>query len=203
MLFFATSVSLNLWRRYFSQKNKLHDKVTPALSYILGVVPLGIIVGLALGDVKADITAKLLFQLVFMALCIGLFNWLSFKSLKQLSVAAFLTLLQLATVTSIILGWVLLGEGLESLQVLGSILLLYGAVLAAQAHQSKRKVPFRGSAASLAVIGAVSLGAGVATEKAILEHVSLSWYFIYGFGLQALALVIIGSKQLAAQDFLS
>ncbi len=49
VLYFVFSVTNTLFSRWFMQRNKLSSKLTSALSYGLGVLPVGIMIGLS-GD---------------------------------------------------------------------------------------------------------------------------------------------------------
>ncbi len=201
--FFIASVALALQRRVYSQKTILPVRVPPALAYVIGVLPLGIIVGLIVGDLSIDWSGITVLSLFFMALFIGLFNWLVFEAAKKLNVALFQTIFQIQAVTAAALGWIFLGEGLTGLQMIGGALLLIGAVFAAQSYKLENKTKFKNSAVFIAVIASMSLGAGVFAEKVALSHVSLGAYFIVGFALQSAAICIIAYKDLRKLDFKS
>ena len=195
LLFFIFGVLQSLQRRKYSQISKLPSKVVPALSYLTGVLPLGIIVGLSSRNLHINWTGNTIPALATMALFIGIFNWLAFVASKKLTVATFQTIFQIYAVTAVIGGWLLLGETLNSKQVFGSFLLIFGAVLAAQAYKAKVKSKFIGSAAFIGIIASVSLGLGIIAEKASLGKMTLGAYFIFGYLLQTLSLCVIGIVQ--------
>lgn len=197
IFFFLFSVALALWRRFYSQKSKIQGRSAPALSYVLGVFPLGLIVGLLMGDISVSWSASTVFVLLVMATGVSVFNWLVFQVSKQLSVALFQTLFRFQAITVIVLGWIFLDEKLTSGQIIGSILLIVGAIIAAQAQQdTKKSTHTKGSVILLAIVASISLGIGIIGEKAALGHMSLSAYYIIGYGMQTLALLVIAQKDL-------
>ena len=203
LLFFVFSVMQSLQRHKYSQISKLPSKVVPALAYLTGVLPLGIIVGLGTRNVQVNWSGTTVPVLLIMGLFIGVFNWLAFVASKKLTVATFQTIFQIYAVTAVIGGWLLLDETLDSQQVFGSVLLIIGAVLAAQAYKAKVKSKFIGSAAFIGVIASVSLGLGIIAEKASLGKMTLGAYFIFGYFIQTLSICIIGMVQLKKLDWSS
>lgn len=197
LLVFGFSIAQALWRRIYSQKSELPGRVPPALSYLLGVLPLGIIVGLGTGNVWVNWSIETVLILAAMASGIGVFTWLAFEASKQLGVTLFQTLFQLHAVTAIVFGWLLLSEGLNGRQVFGAILLIFGAVLAAQSYKTKEKTRFVGSAVFLGALASISLGIGIVAEKSALSHMSLGAYYIIGYAAQVLAVCLIASRELA------
>lgn len=196
VLFFIVSVSHTLWARIYSQKTSLHPKVAPTLSYLIGVLPLGIIVSLVLSgiDITWDKTTVLL--LIAEGSLIGLFNWLSFIAWKKVTVAQFQTVFQLYAITTALFGWIILNEKLSNPQIIGSLFLIVGAVIAANSGDSKKQKFNFTSGVTLTALSAVILGLGLVAEKAAIDRMSLSAYFIFGYGAQTLSLVIISIKQL-------
>ena len=203
VFFFIASVALALQRRTYSQKTKLPGRVPPALAYVMGVLPLGIIVGLIVGNLSIDWSGITVLSLFFMALFVGLFNWLVFEAARKLTVALFQTIFQIHAVTAAALGWIFLGEGLTGIQIIGGALLLTGAVLAAQSYKQEKKVKLKNSAVFIAILASISLGAGIFAEKVALSSVSLGAYFIIGYALQVVAICAIAYKDLRKLDFKS
>jgi len=64
VFFFVFSVSLALWRRFYSQKSKIQGRSAPALSYVLGVFPLGLIVGLLMSNISVEWSVSTVFVLI-------------------------------------------------------------------------------------------------------------------------------------------
>lgn len=195
--FFIFSVTQSLLRRTYAQKTLLPSRLIAGLSYAIGVMPLGIIVGLATQNVTIDWSGITIPVLLLMGLCIGLFNSLAFESSKQLSAATFQTLFQIYPVVVAVGGWLVLNERLTMQQLGGGSLLLTGAVFAAQAHVSKHKTKLLGSAVFLGIAAAASLGVGIVAEKEALDHMSLGAYFIVGYFIQTLATVMIAGRDLS------
>ncbi len=197
LFFFVLSTASALWRRVYSQKSSLQGKAAPALGYIIGTAPLGAIVGFSLNNWRVEWSATTLILLTLMATFIALFNWLIFEASKKLPVALlFQILFQVQTVTAIVLGWLFLSETLNTRQMLGGLLLVAGAVIAARSHIQKRSPHLTKAAVLTAVLASAALGAGITAEKASLQHMSLASYYVIGYFMQALALTVIAQKDL-------
>jgi drug/metabolite transporter (DMT)-like permease len=197
-LFFIFVTIFSLYRRTFSQKTKLPGNSAIALAYLTGTVPLGVTVGLFIGDLRIDWSVNAVSSLLIMATFIGLFNWFAFQSSRKLNVATFLTIIQIYTVVAVVGSWLFLNETLTGIQIFGGTLLLFGAVLAAQAHKpTATKKETKVSAVLLAILAGFALGSGIVAEKSALESVSIGAYFIVGFGLQTIAICLIAAKDLA------
>lgn len=187
-LFAATALSIH--RRAFSQKTSMPATLPPLLYYWLVVVPAGIAVSLVIGDWQIDWTWHVVGQLALMGSLVGLFNWLSFRAFGLLSVAVFQTIFQLFSVTVAIGAWVFLGEELSTVQIAGGVMLIGGALLAAQSMSHEGRSHTKGVV--LAVIGSIALGFGVVTEKSLLDQIDIGTYFAVGWGAQAIAIAVIG-----------
>jgi drug/metabolite transporter (DMT)-like permease len=195
-LFFVFVVSSNLWRRHYSQKSKLPGRTAPALAEVTGKFPLGVIVGLSIGDFYINLSPSTIFALLVMAIGVGVASWLIFVVTRNMPLALFQTLFQLQPITVVIAGWLFLQEGLSGTQILGSVLLLCGAVLAANSARHASHSTIDRKYIILAVLCAVSLGGGIVAEKVALGHMSLGAYYIVGYGLQTVAMCLIAQKDL-------
>jgi drug/metabolite transporter (DMT)-like permease len=197
-LFFIVTVSHTLWARVYSQKSSLHPKLAPALSYIIGVMPLGIIVSLGISDIHINWDRTTVLLLIAEGAFIGLFNWLSFIAWKKVTVAQFQTVFQLYAITTTSVGWIVLGEKLNNAQMIGSVFLIVGALIAANSGVSKDHKYNISTGVALTALSAILLGLGLVAEKAAIDRMSLSAYFIFGYGAQTIALAVIAIKQLAS-----
>lgn len=195
-LFFIFSVWNTLWSRAYAQKSKLPGKVPPALIYTLGLLPFGVIYALIGRNIHITWSVSTIIYLLLEGIFIGLFNWLAFIAFKRTKVAQFETIFQLYVLTAAVLGWIILHESLNGRQLLGSGLLIIGALIAANAKKDANATKRAHAAIGivLTVLAALSLGVGLVAEKAALGRMTLSAYFIFGFGMQALAAIIIGLR---------
>jgi drug/metabolite transporter (DMT)-like permease len=197
VLFYITGVGQALFQRSYSQQSKLPLSLPPALSYLVGVTPLGIIVGLlAAHHIHWSLWLGCL--LIIEGVFIGLYNWLSFKAIKQLPVTRFETIYQSYEIITIVLGWILLGERLTTFEIYGAVLLIAAALLAVQAPKSHsvQSLSRHKRAVILALLSAVAMGIGLIAEKAALGHMDRGAYFIFGYGTQTIALVILASRDI-------
>lgn len=205
MLWYFTVLSLfiftagqSLYIRKYSESSKIPETFPPAISYILVLTPISILVGLFMPH-HITWSYWLIFLLLIEGLFIGLFNWMMFSALKRLPVAKFELIFQLYIVVVVILGWTLLGEKLNSIQIAGGILLLFASYIAISAPEdSKSQLKKHASkkAIIIALLAALFLGIGLVAEKAALRHMDVGAYFIVGFLTQTLALLIITLKDL-------
>src|SRR6187402_1931086 len=111
-LFYLTVIAQALLQRSYSQRSKLPESFPPAISYLIGVTPLGIIVGLFLSH-HVIWSWWLILLLAIEGIFIGLYNWLSFRAVKRLPLARFQTIYQSYEIVVILLGWMLLNERLS------------------------------------------------------------------------------------------
>ena len=126
---------------------------------------------------------------------IGLYNKLAFRAIKRLPISHFQTINQSSTLFIILFGWVLLHETLTAVQIVGVVLILAGAVLAAFAARAKaRQKAIQPRTVELVVFAAFLLSIGLIAEKAALGHMDIGAYFIFGFGMQAIVAGLIAFK---------
>ncbi|MDO8265425.1 MAG: EamA family transporter, partial [Candidatus Saccharibacteria bacterium] len=196
VLYFALSVTNTLFSRWFMQRNKLSSKLTSAMSYGLGVLPVGILIGISGNERIFSWHISTLLLLTIITLFIALFGWASFEAKRLISVTLFLTLFQIYVFVTVLLGWVFLGENLGIKQITGGVLLIIGAYLAIYSEKREKyhKKPLRGVV--LATLSGIALGIVLVAEKSTLNSMNLSAYFIIGYGVQALGTIILASKEI-------
>jgi len=199
-LCFELAVAQALIKRTFAQSNNVPASIPMFLSYLLGVVPVSIVVGLV---VPHSITwnRSSVILLVIEGAFIALYSWFSYRAMKLLPAALFQTIFQLCNVIVILLGWTLLREKLSALQVGGAVLLLCAGLLAiwapTKAHkQGLGKYPDFRLGVILTLLSAVTMGIGLVAEKAALNYMDIGAYFIYGFGMQLVFQAIIAYPDL-------
>jgi len=187
-------VSKALSQRRYLRHSELPSSVIAAMNFILGLLPLAIILGLLLPHhVEWGIWVVVL--LVIDGLAIGLYNKLSFRAIKRLPITHYQTLEQSFNVFVIFGGWVLLGEVLTFTQLIGATFIIGAAVLSAFAARSKvRAQTIQPGTVKLVIIAAIVLSIGLLAEKAALGHMDIGAYFIFGIGSQALFVTMIASR---------
>jgi drug/metabolite transporter (DMT)-like permease len=185
-----------LVQRAYSLKSKAPATFPSAISYLLGVMPVGIIVGLSLPhDVHWSWELGLL--LIICASSVAVSGWVGFKAVKLMPVAPYQTIGRFTAIVAIALGWVVLGEKLSLPQLIGAGLLLVAALFAAWSpvkniQAVERQIHLQ--AVILALISATFMGIGLVTEKAILGHTQVGGVLIFGWGSQTLAMLLLALK---------
>ncbi len=199
--FFIVVVMQALWQRNYSRVSLLPETFPPTLSYLIALMPLSLIVGLIMPH-HVTWSTWLIFLIVVEGGFIGVFNWLMFVALRLLPVAKFEMIFQLYTIVVVVLGWVLLGEKLTTPQIIGGIVLFIAAYIAISAprqNKSQLRKHANKKGVLITLLAALTLGIGLVTEKAALNHMDTGAYFIFGFLSQTIALVILASKDVTKE----
>lgn len=194
----VAGVATALIRRHYAQKSLLPSTFPPAISFVFGIAPLGIIAGLILPH-HVIWTGVIYLLFAILASSIALCNWLNFKSIKYLPVTQYQIISQTQVVMIIVLGWVLLNERLNLHQSLGALLLLAAAGLAILApvkavlsiHKGLHK-----SAVIFDLLGSFFGAIALVTEKVILGHMDIGAYLIFGYSVQALGILVWATKDI-------
>jgi drug/metabolite transporter (DMT)-like permease len=116
-------------------------------------------------------------------------NLFSIISQKHLEVGVSTLVMNIYTPVSIILSSFLLHEGLTSIQILGTVLLLFAVVLVSQKHRVGRFSFDRYFL--LTILGGVSLGFLIVAERALMKATGFSAGVIISWGFQTLCLGIV------------
>lgn len=198
LLFYVTVVAQALLQRSYSQKSTLPESFPPAISYLIGVTPLGIVVGLLLRH-HVHWSLWLGCLLIIEGVFIGLYNWLSFKAIRRLPIVRYQTIYQSYEIVVVVLGWILLKERLNAPQIIGAVLLLCAAFLAIRAPlrvgaDASGRIADNKTAVGLTLLAALVMGIGLIAEKASLHYMDIGAYFIFGYLTQTLALVALAVK---------
>lgn len=207
-LFLALNIALfvasTLLRRSFAQSQTVRASLSVAVSYVIGVMPISVIAGLLFPHHIAW-SPWVLFLLLSASLLVALFIWFSFMAIKYVPAALNQTIFQLRILITIGLGWLFLSEKLTGLQILGASCILGSGVLAvwapARAHRaSHSKHPQLIKGIVLTLLSAIFLGIGVVIEKAAIQYMDIGAFFIYGFGLQTLWLVLFALFEIRTHE---
>jgi drug/metabolite transporter (DMT)-like permease len=129
-------------------------------------------------------------------------NWISFAAVRRLPVAQFQTINQFYVVIVVMLGWVLLKEGLNPMQIIGASLLFIAALVAIRATNTGNNKVHRAvhvKSVILTLAAATTLGIALVTEKAALGHMDIGAYLIFGYSAQTLAMVVLALKDVSRQ----
>jgi drug/metabolite transporter (DMT)-like permease len=197
----ANVVTALIQRRY-SQKSTAPPSFPSAISYLLGVMPIGIVVGLRLPH-QVHWSYWLIFLLCICAGSMALSGWLAFRAIKLLPIIAYQTISRFTSVVSIALGWIILSEGLSFVQLIGAAVLLLAAILVIWAPARniatlQRKVHFQ--AVILTLLAATMSGISLVTEKGILGHMQPGGVLIVGWGSQTIAMLLLALKDANRQN---
>jgi uncharacterized membrane protein len=191
----ANVVTALIQRRY-SQRSSAPATFPPAVSYLLGVCPLGILVGLLLPH-QIHWSWLIVWLIVLNSVVMAISNWISFAAVSRLPVVQYQTINQFYEVVVICLGWVVLGERLNGFQLTGTALLFVAALLAIRApvknlEKSHQKIHFQSVVLTLAA--ATTLGIALIIEKAALGHMDIGAYLIFGYSAQTVAMLVLAIK---------
>lgn len=188
-----------LVQRHYAKKSTVPATLPSAASYVFGVAPIGLIAGFFLFPHTIHWSWWLVLLLALEGTTMAISGWTGFRAANRLGVAPRQTIGCITGVTTILLGWTVLGETLTARQLLGAVILLGAALLAIWAP-TKSDEPVvgqvRAPAALLAVISAATLGVGLATEKAILGHMQIGGGFLVGWTSQTAAMLLLATKDL-------
>jgi len=191
----ANVVTILIQRRY-SLKSNVPETFPTAISYLLGVMPIGVTVGLYLPH-RVTWSWQLARLLFICATSMAVSCWIGFKAVKLLPVAPYQTISRFTAIVAIALGWAVLGEGLSRYQVLGAFLLLLGALLAIWAPIKRPDITQRVihiRAVLLTLLASTLLAITLVSEKAILGHIQVGGVLILGWGSQTLAMLLLALK---------
>lgn len=122
---------------------------------------------------------------------------LGFQVAGRLPVATNMTIGKVTSIITILLGWVILGEGLTLWQLVGGGILLAAALLAIWAPVKNSAGAFqhiRPSTIFLALAACAALAIGLVSEKAILGHMQIGGVFLIGWTSQTLAMTLLAIK---------
>jgi drug/metabolite transporter (DMT)-like permease len=194
-LFLLFATANTLWNRHLAQRSRIPLTLPPALSFLVALLPIGVVASRFLGEYWISLESKTLFLLIATGTLIGLYNWLSFVGNKTVNVASSQVISQLYIITAALAGWLILGEPLSQNQLIGGALLFISAVTASVASGSRKQNINKGILYFFAA--AAALGLGLVAEKATLDNMSFSAYLVVGFASQTIALLIIARKDLS------
>jgi len=196
------NVVTTLIQRRYSQKSSAPPTFPSAISYLLGVMPVGITVGLILPH-HVYWSWWLILLLITCASSMALSGWIAFKAVRLLPVTAYQTIGRFTGIVAIALGWIILSEGLDIFQLLGAVILLLAALFAIWAPAKnigiiQRRVHFR--AVLLTLFASTTLAIGLVTEKGILGHMQVGGVLIFGWGSQTLAMLLLAVKDASREN---
>lgn len=192
----ANVVAILVQRRY-AQKSSVPPTYPPAVSYLFGVMPVGIVAGLFILPHDIQWSWWLGLLLVIEGVSMALANWTSFIVSKHFSVAQLQTITRIYAIIVVILGWVVLDETLTTFQLIGASILFAGALVAIQAplkktNHTEKKIHLK--YVLIAIAGAGALAVGLVTEKAIAGHMEVGGVFLVGWAAQTLAMILLAGK---------
>jgi hypothetical protein len=108
----ATSVATSLVQRHYAQKSHVPVTIPSAASYLFGVLPVGLFAGFFIFPHQINWSWWLVLLLAVCGSCIAISGALGFRVAGHLPVAANMTINKITGITTVLLGWVMLGEGL-------------------------------------------------------------------------------------------
>jgi len=198
----AASVTSTLIQRHYSQKSSLPATIPSAASYLFGVIPVGLTAGFFVFPHTIHWSWWLAILLALCGTSMAVAGAIGFRVARHLTVAANMTIGKVTGLTTITLGWAVLGEGLTTWQLVGGAILFIAALLAIWAPAKTTTGAFqhlRLSVVLLALVASVALAIGLVTEKAILGHMDIGGVFLVGWTTQTLAMTLLAIKDVSRE----
>jgi drug/metabolite transporter (DMT)-like permease len=195
----ANVVTILVQRKY-SQKTLLPSTFPPSISYLFGVLPIGLLAGLLVFPHEIRWSATLVWLLLLVGVAMAASGASGFYAASKLTVASQLTIFRVCSVVVIVLGWTILGESLNAYQLIGGGLLLAAALLAIWAPVRNSRNPAHDTdwrAIVFALISATTLGVALVTEKALLKHMDVGGVFLVGWTAQTLGMALLATKDIS------
>lgn len=195
-----------LVERRYAQKSTIPATFATAISYVGGVIPLGLFAGLILFPHHINWSGQVVMLMVLLGSAMAIANWLGFIVAKKLNVAALLVMRRVTSVMVIVLGWTILGETLTASQFIGGTILLLAATLAIFAPVKNTEGEYAhmpGLYIFLALVGALFAAIGLVTEKALLGHMEVGGVFLTSWVAQAIAMTLFATKDLSRKNIRS
>jgi drug/metabolite transporter (DMT)-like permease len=124
------NVTTILVERRYAQKSVMPATFATAISYVCGVIPLGLFAGLVVFPHQINWSGHVILLMALLGSAMAIANWLGFVVAKKLNVAALLIMRRVTSVMVIVLAWTILGETLTMAQFIGGTILLLAATLA-------------------------------------------------------------------------
>jgi len=183
--------------RDYAKKHKKDHFVTNAVMYLTTVVPFGIIWSISQGGFSLNFPTSIWWFLGLAGLLFALANITAFKASTKVEASQFAIITRFRVVIIIAASWILLGDTLTSLQLLGAFIVLGSSLFAALLTRQKKRKSKMSVYTAIAVISAVFIGLGITSEKYILSSVNLATYVVIGWGLQAFFMTLLANRQLA------
>jgi len=199
----AANVTTSLIQRRYAQRSNVPATIPSATSYLFGVIPVGLTAGFLVFPHHITWSWWLVMLLALCGISMAISGAAGFRASRHLTVAASMTIGKVTGLTTILLGWVLLGEGLTSWQLIGGGILLVATILAIWAPAKTTTGAFKHldpSVVLLALIACIALAVGLVTEKAILGHMEIGGVFLVGWTSQTLAMTLLAAKDASKQN---
>lgn len=201
-LMIAANITTTLVQRHYAQKSSVPATFPAAASYLFGVLPVGITAGFLVFPHTVHWSAWLVLLLAICGASMAVSVSAAFHVSKHLTVAANSTISRVTAITTILLGWLLLGEGLTTQQLLGGIILMAAAILAIWAPAKTSAGSFKHlqtSTVLLALLSCITLAIGLVSEKGALGHMDIGGIFLVGWTTQAFAMALLAAKDVTRE----
>ena len=189
-----------LYMRRYAQKSKLPATIPPAVSYLFGVLPVGIVAGLFIFPNHIEWTWTVILFMVILSASMALSNWLGFVAASKIAAAPQQTIGMLTNISVVLMGWTLLGETLTMQQFVGGGILLFSVMLAIWAPVKTSTGDFKRLDAKtlvIAVTSAILLAVGLVTEKVLLDDMEIGGIFLVSWTAQAFGMALLAAKDMS------
>ncbi|HSX36037.1 MAG TPA: DMT family transporter [Patescibacteria group bacterium] len=170
-------------------------KLSPALPrayFQVNAIVIGIMyfAGLAWAAVHRGVSVAELLQwlpwLLGGSLAFAMTNAISFKVFQYVDAAIASLLSTFNIIAAIILSTIFIGEGLTLRNALGAAIILGAAWLVLSAHVGRQERRAWTIGLALSLLAAVFFGIAITNEKFLLNHMGLSSYLVWGWGVQVI-----------------
>lgn len=186
------AVSSYLLRRQMAKKYSDRGRLVNAVFFLCILYPTGLLVAAV---TRPDLDIGWL-NLLFIVVGSGVFpliTILSYKANKYVDAGQYALIGNLAPIISIVVAFALLNEQLTIAQSLGALVILVSAFIASATKKAGRFTLSKGVGLTLASVAL--LGLATVFEKWMLGQVDYGAYLVYGWGAQALWMLILAINE--------
>jgi len=190
-LVFATIYSLI--RRNLGKNFAEHNRLVNAFFFLAVLWPIGSLIGF-LSHPNLHIGWLSLALVLAGSIVWPLSNLSAYRANRHIDAGMFSILSNLTPIVTITVAWNLLGEGLNSQQLFGAVIILVSAILVTLPSIRRHRRTDR-NGLMFALLTVVLVGLGIVFERYMLKRMDIGAYFIFGWGAQTFWMIIFALSE--------
>ena len=191
-ILFSTAFALSF--RKLAKRLPHVPHLASALMYLMVISPAGIIYALVLGDISFEFSTFTWFLLLVAGLLFAGTNFLAWRANSHLDAAQFSVIQNIQGLFTVIASAIFLGERLNTTQIYGVVVIVTAAAIVSVKGFTKDTFHIT-KWSWVAIISSLFLGAAISNEKYLVGQMSLSTYFIIGWGIQTIWMTVLVGKE--------